>query len=1048
MEQEYDLLILTDATGSMHQYLPALRQALPKIVSVSCLTDAFSRIGIMAYRDYEQTLTEWSGWHNCRGDNNKDDDVTREALIDFAKGLRLGGGYDWDEAVKTGAAHAYSVMRPEAITLIMLYADAPPHMRWHEGPNVPLEQENLKADAFGVGTYFVDWVSACRTLSGKTHAPKYAKPVRSQVFCIIDNSRIATVAPFAYLSHATGGSCFWMRQAASSTTIASLTMNILLTWMGAGKQGATVPETHVATSRLMRYLKADDFEHMRDEADERISKYMPPKSLPSYVYSSKGTIDVVDVQDHSMKQLIQPRATSIPDFSKRYTQDQGYAKLVVEHLRKIIDEDITSITINPVFGSLWRTVCNDRNNPARNELLERFSAGIQEIVNKDDKERITAWLEESYNFAAEIEAIIKEVADEDRFPCVFLDPTQVWAVGTDQATQGDDDQDATVATWTRADLLEIGRSCHPKILRRLGRALTRLSYVSSADEMPEHVRDMPQNELIRMPLALAKAKYQRVFWKALLHLVVPGTKLSGRAASVLAALSIRMGIKPLLDAADQQMFSWKENWNNLEVPETWNTNCMSLLLDADASYAERHKKRKAEDSAYTTLLKPSDRKLFELLVDYSLLKANMDTSLTARIGWHPEKTRVPVGPLVLCKECHFPRSVTIMASEGICGLCLKPDTDYTRKSKPDVLQLNVSKDDDISTEITWVECCNVDCRAQYVVYDSEGLNVRAKCHFCRRGKTSERAPTIECSKCLSRIIWPDEYRPEDLEADIYECPACVGGYKTITVSAAAALEDFADKVEVLPQSHEESLSLGGKTVRNAEDIKACLLGWIKSRKAESGTCNLCFRDFKKQGAGLRRACGRSGCPQQICTGCHAQWYSTNKPGCLINVAALTCPFCRRQPSPKVAPRNLVALANLRDAVQESGSWLYSWCVRCGHAKRFAERVCARGAPSELTGWCCDDCQPTVAAASKGETGEIFKECPSCGVATEKTGGCNHMTCVCGAEWCFVCGEQGEDSQAVYAHMSESHGGWYGVDGGDDEFELYGDGSDDELEVYL
>ncbi|KAK8116161.1 hypothetical protein PG984_012663 [Apiospora sp. TS-2023a] len=1084
MEQEYDLLILTDATGSMHQYLPALRQALPKIVSVSCLTDAFSRIGIMAYRDYEQVLTEWSGWHNCRDENDTEGDITREDLIAFAKVLSLGGGHDWDEAVKTGAARAYSVMRPEATTLILLYADAPPHMRWHDGPNKPLEQSNLRSRVFGVGDYFLDWVSACQTLSGKKHAPKHGKPVRSQVFCIIDKSRIATVAPFAYLSHATGGSCFWMRETATSTTIASLTMDIILTWMGAGKEGAVATGSDAATARLIRYSKADDFDDMRSEADKRISKYMPAKSNSAYMEAIEDNINLVNVQDYPMKELIQPRAAPILDFSKRYSDDPSYAKLVVEHLRKIIDEDVTSITINPVFGSLWRTVCNDRGNPSRDELLERFSAGIQGIANKDDKERAAAWLEESYNFSAEIEATIREVAEEDRFPCVFLDPTQVWTSGTGHPSHEDDNQDTDMATLTRADLLEIGRSCQPKILRRLGRVLTRLSYVSSADEMPEHVRSMPESELMRMPLALAETKYHKIFWKALLHLVVPGTKLAGRPACVLAALSIRMGIKPLLDAADQEMLSWKEYWNNLDVPETWNNSCISLLLDADTSFAERHERKETKNSAHATLLKTSDRKLFERLVDYSLLKANMDTSLTAHVGWHPDKTRVPVGPLVRCKKCHFPRSVTIMGPGKTCGLCLRPDADFTKKPKSEVLLLSVSKDDDSSTAITWVECCKVDCRAQYVVYNSEGLNVRAKCHFCRSGKKSGPAPTVECSKCLSRIIWPDEYRAKNMKVKNYECSACAGGYKTIveaettarllgeengttwllrnsdsmikhplanesvfkTVSAAAALEDFADKVEILPTSHVEPLRLGGKMVRNTEEIKTCLMCWVKSRRAESGTCNLCFRDFKKQGSGLRRACGRSGCPQQICNDCHTQWYSTNSPGRLINVAALTCPFCRRQPSPKVAPRNLVALANLGDAVRESGSWLYAWCVGCGHAKRFAERVCAGGAPAELTDWRCDDCQRPVAGGDgqgQGQDEAVFRVCPGCGVATEKTGGCNHITCHCGADWCFVCGELGKDAGAVYAHMSKSHGGWYGVDGGDeyDYNEEYGWESD-------
>jgi len=31
-------------------------------------------------------------------------------------------------------------------------------------------------------------------------------------------------------------------------------------------------------------------------------------------------------------------------------------------------------------------------------------------------------------------------------------------------------------------------------------------------------------------------------------------------------------------------------------------------------------------------------------------------------------------------------------------------------------------------------------------------------------------------------------------------------------------------------------------------------------------------------------------------------------------------------------------------------------------------------------------------------------CPSCARATVKDEGCNHMTCVCGGQWCWSCGE--------------------------------------------
>lgn len=33
------------------------------------------------------------------------------------------------------------------------------------------------------------------------------------------------------------------------------------------------------------------------------------------------------------------------------------------------------------------------------------------------------------------------------------------------------------------------------------------------------------------------------------------------------------------------------------------------------------------------------------------------------------------------------------------------------------------------------------------------------------------------------------------------------------------------------------------------------------------------------------------------------------------------------------------------------------------------------------------------------------KCPQCGVLTEKTSGCNHMTCPCKCQWCWVCGKE-------------------------------------------
>jgi len=140
------------------------------------------------------------------------------------------------------------------------------------------------------------------------------------------------------------------------------------------------------------------------------------------------------------------------------------------------------------------------------------------------------------------------------------------------------------------------------------------------------------------------------------------------------------------------------------------------------------------------------------------------------------------------------------------------------------------------------------------------------------------------------------------------------------------------------------------------------------------------------------------------------------------VAALSCPFCRRRPAPNsVATYGLNLLGDLRMAVEEGGSWIYAWCADCGFARRFVERVCAAGAPPEVTRWQCDAC-----GEADGLNRLRVKHCPGCKTATQKTGGCDHIECPtpeCGVHWCFNCGEE-IAREDIYNHMSVAHGGWY------------------------
>jgi hypothetical protein len=200
---EYDLLILTDATASMDAYLRSLNKSLPEIIRISTLTGCFNRIGILAYRDYcGGELTDWSGWYSKGADQSNVENeggnscppgqkfISRSDLLEFAKKLCPEYGGDWPEAVKTGLAHAYEVMRADAKTVLLLYADAPPHMPATGGNNRSREKSALKKEARygGYGHLFIDWTSAAEALR--------AGEKQAQVFSIIQSHLVDTIAPF------------------------------------------------------------------------------------------------------------------------------------------------------------------------------------------------------------------------------------------------------------------------------------------------------------------------------------------------------------------------------------------------------------------------------------------------------------------------------------------------------------------------------------------------------------------------------------------------------------------------------------------------------------------------------------------------------------------------------------------------------------------------------------------------------------------------------------------------------------------------------------
>lgn len=1084
--EEHDLLIVADGTASMSLYIQTLTTSLPQILSVSALTGCFSRIGILIYRDYScDRLLEWSGWMNphqrpeeCAGKDQPD-------LIAMAKDLRTEGNTDIPEAAKTGLAKAYEVMRPNVKTLILLYTDAPPHWmaidtQWSK--NTTKEKNALEMnDAYGgFGPSFVDWVSAAQCLGrGEKQAT---------VFAIVSSTADPeTVACYHYLAAATGGACVHLSyHGQNAQRISKVTVDMLLAWMGMA-QDSTSPATEQSTGHLLHYVSSKGMDELCSESDEAASLFFQTSHQSPMDFSNTQSVEL----NYENLRLFLPRKPApVHDFAKRWQSDLEYKTMAVEHLMRIVKEDVQAITLNPVFGGLWRAVCADRKYSRRQEILDAFSASLDQLTDARIRLEIKTWLDESYDRSAELAEIINCVPAEEKFPCVFLDPTLNF--------ENDND---SVTPLTRSQLLEIGRSCSGDVLQRLGRVLTQLTYVESARDMPEHIATTGVDQVPRIPLSLASNEHDRQFWKVLFHLIVPGTKLSARPAALVAALSLRLGLTPLAVAAEQEMLSFRDKWSDVSVPENWTIDCLSLLLDADEMYRSQFGQgaspigEDGEKGRPRQLLNSLDRTLFQQLIAFKIVESNLDAPLTARVPWTPDKTKASIGPLVFCQSCQYPRSVTIMGDKRTCGLCLSEDY-QSQQEKIVRIQGHVSRDMTAGSDATWVECNESKCRGQYVVYNPECLGVRAKCHYCRfRGppQSQRPSPVVECHKCLNRMIWPHAYRPDSFVEDAFTCPHCESGLPTtmelaVTARQIAAenslawlirdamdpdrspftgrslfntistmgTDGFLSRIALFPQK-DTDLTQSAKPIRNAADLLSTLQGFVTSRKTSEVDCSLCFSTFRPHT--LHAACGRRGCGQRICTACMTSWYGLNGPGRIINSAALACPFCRRLPTARTLSKcgmGIHAVQGLVDAVRDQGTWIHAWCGDCGSAKQYLERTCARETPRALANWSCEECvdkrerqrirTERDLADMMGETWvskdateriSMIKPCPQCGTMTHCISGCGHIQCPvqeCGSHWCYFCGDSFAEN-IIYDHMYDVHGGIYGAETDDEETDL-------------
>ena len=212
---------------------------------------------------------------------------------------------------------------------------------------------------------------------------------------------------------------------------------------------------------------------------------------------------------------------------------------------------------------------------------------------------------------------------------------------------------------------------------------------------------------------------------------------------------------------------------------------------------------------------------------------------------------------------------------------------------------------------------------------------------------------------------------------------------------------------------------------------------------DTETCPVCYGDLSHP--------EQLGCGHSYCSGCLKHFLTSavdNKTFPLLCVGnegtcnvPVTIPFIRRF-LPAQTFKNLIEAAFHKYLEQHQQELKYCTTPDCKQIYRRRTDKTALQCPACFSTICpsCDEeahtgvsCEEQRILRNPAEQERLneqlaassgYKRCPTCRVMIEKTEGCNHMTCKCGAHICWRCMNVFQTAQQTYDHLSTVHGGIY------------------------
>ena len=1039
------LLFLIDGTGSMENWVRAIKTAITQVSYINELTGRKNTTQFIIFRDYTLVQVVGNKFYLSPDSSTKRLEISPEfddvqQSIQFLSSVELYGNTDYEEAVKTGLASALPLIKEN--TILILITDALPH------PDVNLDTLALppgKPTRKKALEYYLD-VAANPGKSGLV-ANKILEAVvlkkksiwsilvadpmfemlrqLQQILVITNSASRDIINHYAALGLAIDSEMI--------KYYTQLGLHIVL--------NNTEPYT-ISTILIGIFMNLANIPFASDKSVlSMFSVYGNPHTL-AYMNMKNGRLvgncympSQSDDSDGMLFQHIPGMEINLATLISKFKSDPDFKKKVVSILDKVFTPDhVMCITTSTIWGKLWRECCKIKGDPLINALKDKLSGLTRDPRFPDLKK----WVDESYNCIQEVLDFFKESM------------TRTGKKNYDLVLISSNPQ------MPRDDVLAIARGA---INQRAIMEFLMSARVVEAWWNEDNMKTTPNlngNERVFNPeIYVPYCINTNELFLYLPHLMCAGTQFSMFPACVLAILAFQSDNPIFKTRAERYLGNKIGRWIPIEEGKK-NRELLSAFVNSRFVRLVRD---------FPQFLTAEERRFFKPLMNHVLLSYILNLEINVDLSWIPIKGNLSVDQKHYCAECCMSRSFTLMVEPNKCALCLYPD-------------LNKIGACTSTLKSYMVKCSIPKCGCFYAVEHIKLLSVNPKCYFCREGIAPQHTT---CGRCRNRFITPCEFLttpgtsddatplqwlcamcercpseaisgiPLTLDTILTEQPEMMrlmGLTPDTPLRLPGSLFKCMDSIHPIPDDAAaldptapgfSDIHLTNRPVHNIPELFGNILNQVENGEHTKDCC-FCYESFHI--SQMYPICGN--CPNWVCKPCGERYYGVITPGNIVNPAQMHCPMCKRKPIRKVINSYNPHFSRLNGTAQHvfDPRAFYAWCIDCNNICEAGQMACTGDGqmPDFHSIYKCDDCRVVASVALLGAAPSInAKDCPTCGVATEKAGGCNHITCPnlsCHAHWCWICNtvfpydqlHTGTDMD-IYEHMTHAHGGWWGNDDG-------------------